>query len=85
MEHSTCLLFLAIEISFTNNISDHFFRDGCTFLNMVKLLSRKLIYSKTARITQPQLQAPPHMTTFHNGWKAARLAHHGSSWEEPQD
>lgn len=47
--HLICLLFLAIGISFTSNIivhiSDHFFRDGCTFLDTAKLLSKKLTYS----------------------------------------
>lgn len=40
----TCLLFLVTGISFVH-ISDHFFKDGCTLLDMAKLLSRKLTYS----------------------------------------
>lgn len=88
--HLICLLFLAIGISFTSNIivhiSDHFFRDGCTFLDTAKLLSKKLTYSWRASITQPQLQAlPPHMTTFHSGWKPASFTCYGSSWKAPQD
>lgn len=89
-----------IRISFTNNIivhiSDHFFRDRCTFLHMVKLLSKKLTYSfflnfhfidlllksKHCPTSAPSTAAHDN---FPQGPEPCQFHIYGSSWKASQD